>query len=430
MRRRSFPLLCVVCAVPLLATTACRSEAPPLPMRVATSGADIALVPDTELVRGLVPKQTTLDALLRAQGLQSAVAERVIAAAASIFDLRRLRASQPFVLERTHDGQLRQFEYEIDEDRFLRVAAPEAADDVRASVLPIQKDREEALAAGHISEAAPSLFQAMESTGERADLSIALAEIFAGEIDFNTELQRGDRFGLAFEKFTREERPATYGAIDAAEFHNDGRVLRAVRFTPPGGKPAYYDEHGRSLRRFFLRSPLKFEPRITSGFSMRRFHPVLGQYRAHLGVDYGAPTGAPVVAVASGSVVSSSFDRANGRMVRLRHASGYETYYLHLSAFGAGIHAGAHVNQGQVIGLVGSTGLASGPHLDYRVRKNGVFVNPLREHRNMPPGEPVPATAMAEFEAERDRALARLSEAMATLPSGTDSSALATAGAK
>ena len=105
-------------------------------------------------------------------------------------------------------------------------------------------------------------------------------------------------------------------------------------------------------------------------------------------------------------------------MVRLRHAAGYETYYLHLSAFGAGIHAGARIGQGQVIGLVGATGLASGPHLDYRVRKNGVFVNPLIEHRNMPPGEPVPASAMAAFEAERDRALARLNEAMRVLPDG------------
>jgi murein DD-endopeptidase MepM/ murein hydrolase activator NlpD len=428
MPRRLLPLFLIACAASLSATVACRSEVQP-PLAVS-SGADIALAAETELVRGLVPRQTTLDALLRAQGLQSAVAGRVIAAAASIFDLRRLRAHQPFVLERTREGELRQFEYEIDQDRFLRVAAPESADDVRASVLPIQKEREEALAAAHISDATPSLFQAMESTGERADLSIALAEIFAGEIDFNTGLQPGDHFGLAFEKFTREERPATYGAIDAAEFHNDGRTLRAVRFTPPGGKPAYYDEHGRSLRRFFLRSPLKFEPRITSGFSMRRFHPVMHEYRAHLGVDYGAPTGAPVVAVASGSVVSSTFDRANGRMVRLRHAGGYETYYLHLSAFGAGIHAGARVGQGQVIGLVGSTGLASGPHLDYRVRKNGVFVNPLNEHRNMPPGEPVPASAMAVFEAERDRALARLNEAMATLPAVSDSSTDVSAGSK
>jgi murein DD-endopeptidase MepM/ murein hydrolase activator NlpD len=140
---------------------------------------------------------------------------------------------------------------------------------------------------------------------------------------------------------------------------------------------------------------------------------VLHTYRAHLGVDYGAPTGAPVVAVSSGTVVSATFDRANGRMVRLRHAGGYETYYLHLSKFGAGVRTGARVSQGQVIGRVGSTGLASGPHLDYRLRKNGTFVNPLTEHRRMPPGEPIPAAAMAAFEETRSSAMKRLQGAIA-----------------
>jgi murein DD-endopeptidase MepM/ murein hydrolase activator NlpD len=209
----------------------------------------------------------------------------------------------------------------------------------------------------------------------------------------------------------RPGRPATYGAIDAAEFHNDGRVLRAIRFTVPGGKPDYYDEHGRSLRRFFLASPLKFEPRITSRYSLRRVHPVLRTARAHRGVDYGAPTGAPVVAVSPGTVVSATTDRVNGRMVRLRHASGYESYYLHLSAFASGIRAGVRVAQGQTIGLVGATGLATGPHLHYGLQRNGQWVDPLREHRNMPPGDPVPASALAAFIAQRDRALAALAEA-------------------
>jgi murein DD-endopeptidase MepM/ murein hydrolase activator NlpD len=141
-------------------------------------------------------------------------------------------------------------------------------------------------------------------------------------------------------------------------------------------------------------------------------HPVLRTARAHRGVDYGAPTGAPVVAVAGGTVVSATFDNANGRMVRLRHSSGYESYYLHLSAFGAGIRRGARVDQGQTIGRVGSTGLATGPHLHYGLQKNGAWVDPLREHRNMPPGDPVPASAMQAFEAARDEALAQLGEAI------------------
>lgn len=412
------PFAAVITVVIALAAAGCAGE--PAPRDVETpQRSDIVLTPDTELIRGVVPRNATLDAFLRSHGLAVDAVGRIVAAVRETFDPRRFRATQPFVLERTLDGDLRKFEYEIDADNLLRVTHA-AEHEVAAAIEEIPKERHEVAAAGVISEETPSLFEAMEGAGERPELSIALAEIFSGEIDFNTELQPGDAFGLAFEKFTREEcgtcpepgRGTTYGDIAAAEFRNDGRVVRAIRFTPPGGKPGYYDEHGRSLRRFFLKSPLKFEPRITSGFSRRRFHPVLHTYRAHLGIDYGAPTGAPVVAVAAGTVVSASFDRANGRMVRLKHPSGYETYYLHLSAFGSGIRAGARVSQGQVIGRVGSTGLASGPHLDYRLRKNGVFVNPIAEHRRMPPGEPIPARAMAEFESIRNQALAKLADAL------------------
>ncbi len=401
----------IACCFTLPWAAACASsEAPPAP--AAPARTDIVLSPDTELIRGLVPRNTTLDGLLRSHGLAADAVQHVIAAARTAFDPRRLRASQPFVLLRTLEGELRRFEYEIDNDSFLRIDRERPDADLAAALVPIPKTREEVVAGGSIGEATPSLFQAMEAAGEGPDLSIAVAQIFSGEIDFNTELQPGDRFGVVFEKFTREERPTSYGEIMAAEFHNDGRVVRAIQFTPAGGKPGYYDERGRSLRRFFLRSPLKFEPRITSGFSRRRFHPVLHTYRAHLGIDYGAPTGAPVVAVAAGTVISTTYDRANGRMVRLKHSGGYETYYLHLSAFGPGIRAGARVAQGQVIGKVGSTGLASGPHLDYRLRKNGAFVNPLTEHRRMPPGDPVPGAAMAAFEKARDRALELLEDAM------------------
>ena len=366
----------------------------------------------------VVPRHTTLEKLLGNHGLAAATVQRLIAASRAVFDPRRLRAMQPFEIERTFDGRFRRFDYEIDADSYLHVSeSATGPSELTASVLPIAKRREQATVTGDIGGDTPSLFEAMEAAGERPELTLAMADIFAGEIDFNTELQPDDRFSLVFEKFVREARPATYGAIEAAEFENGGRVLRAIRFTPTGGKPGYYDEQGRSLRRFFLRSPLKFEPRITSGFSRRRFHPVLKTSRPHLGVDYGAPVGAPVVAVASGTVVSASYDSANGRMVRLRHGSGYETYYLHLSAYGPGIRPGARVDQGQTIGKVGATGLASGPHLDYRVRKNGEFVNPVREHANMPPGEPIPPGDRDAFSAHRDAALKRLERAAAT-PAG------------
>jgi murein DD-endopeptidase MepM/ murein hydrolase activator NlpD len=394
-------------AVALLFFAGCAEEALPPPH--SSSGVDIYLTPDTTEIRGVVTNRSTMDSMLRTHGLGTSAIEQVVAASRAVFDPRRLRSQQPFLLERTVDGALRLFEYEIDADSFLRVTpASDNTDGVRAEVVPIPKTLEHVTASGEIGEDTPSLFQSIEAAGEGTDLAIAMAEIFAGEIDFNTDLQPGDRYSVTFERFRREGRPNSYGVVTAARFENDGRVLHAFRFTTPGSKPDYYDEQGRSLRRFFLRSPLKFVPQVTSGFSARRMHPVLHTARAHRGVDYGAPPGAPVVSIAAGRVVSATFDNANGRMVRIRHTSGYESYYLHLSAFAAGIRAGASVSQGDTIGRVGATGLATGPHLHYGLKKNGVFVNPLREHRNLPPGDPVPASSMAAFVSERDRALASL----------------------
>jgi murein DD-endopeptidase MepM/ murein hydrolase activator NlpD len=235
---------------------------------------------------------------------------------------------------------------------------------------------------------------------------VSLADVFGADIDFNSDLQAGDTFGVAFEKVYREGGFVAYGAVIAAEFRNEGRLLRAVRFTPPGGKPGYYDTDGRSLRRFFIKSPLKFAPRISSGFSSGRFHPILRIVRPHLGVDYLAPMGAPVIAVAAGVVVSAGWNGEGGRLVHLRHVNGYETLYMHLSSIA--VRAGQRVAQGDFIGRVGSTGMSTGPHLDYRVKRNGAYVNPVLEHKRMPPGEPIPATLMARFTVERDRALARL----------------------
>ena len=341
--------------------------------------------------------------MLRAQGLDAALVERVVASARTVFDPRRLRSSQPFSVARSIAGAWQAFEYEIDNTSFLRVTPDEGNDTLRAEVLPIPRTLEYAIAKGAITSGTPSLFGAMSAAGERPELAVAIAEILSGEIDFNTELQPDDAFTVSFERFRREGRPDAYGDISAVEFRHEGRALRAFRFTPTGGKPGYYDEQGRSVRRFFLRSPLKFEPAVTSGFSPSRMHPVLHMARAHRGVDYGAPTGAPVVAVASGTVVSATFDSSNGRMVRLRHPSGYESYYLHLSGFGARVRSGARVEQGETIGFVGSTGLATGPHLHYGLTRGGVFVNPLREQRNMAPGEPLAAADLPSFRALRDK---------------------------
>jgi len=393
----------LVLALVVAAAAGCaRNQDPP-----RRSRSDITLKPDTTEVVDRVPQHATLATLLRGTQLREDLVLPIIEATKQVFDPRKLRAGHTFLLVRTLDGFLRTFEYEIDLDRFLRVSAPaDRPTALTAEILPYEKNRALVSMRGQIDKSSPSLFLAMETMGETPDLSMALADVFAGEIDFNSDLQPGDTFGLSCEKVFREGAFVGYGPILAAEFDNDGRRLRAIRYTRPDGQSGYYDENGRSLRRFFLRSPLKFVPRVTSGFTGRRFHPILRIYRPHLGVDYQAYAGAPVVAVANGVVTSAGWAGEGGRQVVLRHPSGYETFYLHLSSIT--VHAGQRVAQGDLIGRVGMTGLATGPHLDYRIRRNGTFVDPRQEHKRLPPGEPIPAILLADFKGTCDRALARL----------------------
>jgi murein DD-endopeptidase MepM/ murein hydrolase activator NlpD len=385
---------------------ACR-QAERVPL--AATQPSIELPPDTQIVPGLIQSGESFGSLLRTQGVAGDEVEGMLASLEGVFDARRVRNGQSWRLERTDTGRTRVFEYEIDGRSLLRIA-PAGSDSTEfaAEVIPYDIKTMMTPVSGRLDATTSSLFAAMENAGEHADLSLALAEIFAGEVDFNTELQPGDEFHLLTEKAVRDGRFVGYGPIVAAELLNDGRRLRAFRFQPAGGPPGYYDADGRSLKRFFLRSPLKFDPQVSSGFSRSRLHPVLNIRRAHLGVDYRAPAGAPVVAVSNGTVTFAGWTSGGGRTVRIRHASAYESGYLHLSAFGGGIRAGAHVSQGQIVGRVGSTGLATGPHLHYELKKAGANVNPLAEHRKLPPGDPVPANQMDAFRTERDRTMARL----------------------
>ena len=378
--------------------------------------ADLHLTPETETVSGLVPDRSTLADILEDAKLRADLVPPVVQLAGSVFDPRRLKAGRAFRLERTFDGLVRRFEYDIDEDRFLRILGPtnRQPEELTVELVPFEKTRTTMSVQGTISRTSPSLFEAMEEAGEGPDLSLALAEIFGGELDFNSDLQPNDSFRLTFEKVFREGRFSSYGPVLAAEFVNEGRALKAVRFTVPGGKPDYFDEQGRSLRRFFLASPLKFAAPVSSKFSHARRHPILRIVRPHLGVDYRAPIGSAVVAVANGTVVSAGWNGEAGRLVRLRHASGYETYYMHLSSIA--VKGGQHVGQGELVGRVGTSGMSTGPHLDYRVKRNGQFVNPLTIQKLLPPGEPIPAVHLAAFQAERDRVLGLLTAHSAATP--------------
>ena len=412
-------------AIVTVATSGCATE-PPLPPSTST-GYDIFLKTDTRVIDEVVPRGATLAGLLDLHALDRGVAYEFVEAVRAVFDPRRIRGGNPYTLVLGDDGAVRRFEYHIDNDEYLKVAhvtGSLASFDVER--IPYVKDRVEAATHGAIDEQHSSLVAALNDSGEDVNLAILMAEVFSGEIDFNNDLRRGDHFNVLFEKYNRDGEFSNYGEIVAAEFHNDGRTVQAFGFRIPGDdKALYYDSDGRSLKRLFLRSPFRFEPRVTSRFSYRRLHPVLGTNRPHLGVDYGAPTGTPVIAVANGRVVSAAASGGSGNMVRLRHTNGYETYYLHLSRFAKGMRPGARIVQGQTIGYVGSTGLATGPHLDYRIRKNGTFVNPLIEHRNLPPGDPIPEEQLATFFEARDQALGRLNSSKAPGAPSRDAGILA-----
>jgi murein DD-endopeptidase MepM/ murein hydrolase activator NlpD len=403
VRRLTHAAAAVAIAVALAAAGCAKGTEP-----VRRTGSDVFLRIEAEIFEARVPPHATLETLLRDHELPAELVQAAVESARAVFNPRHIRADQPYRLVRSVDGFLREFIYEIDTDRFLRIVNPDREEPARlaAEVLPFDKETAILAIRGRIDSDRNSLIAAIDGTGENVQLAMALAEIFGGQIDFNSELQPGDTFEVLFEKSTRDEQFAGYGAILAASFSNDGKTHQAFRWvSPKSGKAGYYDENGRSLKRFFLMSPLKFEPRITSRFSRRRFHPVHRTYRAHLGVDYGAPRGAPVVAVAAGVVVSAGWAGGGGNQVRIRHAGGFETYYLHLSRFAKGIRRGARVTQGKVIGFVGSTGTATGPHLDFRLRRNGVFVDPVRERRRQPPGEPIPADYLETFRSARDAML-------------------------
>jgi len=245
-----------------------------------------------------------------------------------------------------------------------------------------------------VGEIRSSLFEAMNEVGEQDQLALSFAEILAWEIDFYQDVREGNRFKVIVEKIYKGEQFIQYGTIHVAEYLRGEEVIRGIRFN--GG---YYNEEGFSLQKAFLKSPLRFN-RISSRFSGARRHPILGGIFPHFGVDYAAPIGTPVWAVADGTVISKGWNRGFGKQVILRHANGYKTYYGHLSRYGTGIRRGKRVQQKEIIGYVGSTGLSTGPHLDYRLSKDSRFRNPLKE--TFPPGYPIGESNKEEFHKRRD----------------------------
>ncbi|HVA72546.1 MAG TPA: peptidoglycan DD-metalloendopeptidase family protein [Candidatus Limnocylindrales bacterium] len=362
-----------------------------------------------------VPRGMPFAAMLARMGVDSLTTAQLVASAQPVFDFRMFQAGNELTIGRSVVGQLWQLRYQIDPERFLFIARRGSQFD--ATVKTIPSTRVTDAVAGKIDG---SLFDAVKQAGESPELAVQLADIFSWDLDFYTDPRPGDTFRVVVQKkVLANGQTIGYGKILVAEYDNDGQVYRAVLFHDPSGAPAYYTPSGKSLKKAFLHSPLKFAAVITSHFSYHRFHPILKIYRPHLGTDYGAPTGTPVQAIGDGRVIFAGRKGEDGNLVKIRHTNGYETYYMHL--YRILVHDGQQVVQGQRIGLVGMTGLATGPHLDFRIELHGRFLN--FEHLALPPSRPVAKREWAAFTAVRDREMRLMplpgtSVARASVPAG------------
>ena len=255
------------------------------------------------------------------------------------------------------------------------LAVDRTGDVLSVSNQPAQLETRTMMKTGEIRS---SLFAAADAVNLGDAVAMQLADIFSTDIDFHRDLRKGDRFSVVYEVLFHQGEPVKSGRVLAAEFVNQGKTYRAIYFQNAAGEGGYYTAEGKNIRKAFLRSPLEFS-RITSGFTQARFHPILKEWRAHKGIDYGAPTGTRVRATADGVVEYATRHQGGyGNLVVLRHQSKFTTWYGHLSGFASGIRKGGRVAQGDVIGYVGATGLATGPHLHYEFRINDVHHDPLR----------------------------------------------------
>jgi len=328
--------------------------------------------------------------LLRRLGANDADVKAFVRATLSARMLRQLIPGRSVRAYLTADGKLLKFRYQNDGE-VLQVKRD--GDEFHVSEGKVELDRRVLVASGEIDS---SLFGATDAAQLPDSIAIQIADVFATDVDFHRDLRRGDRFAVVYEVLYDQGEPVETGRILAAEFVNDGKAYRALWFEYAKGQGGYYTPYGTNIRKAFLRSPLEFS-RVTSGYTNRRYHPILREWRAHQGIDYGAPVGTRVRATGDGVVKFSGRKGGYGNLVVLRHQSQYTTWYAHLSRFANGLRRGKRVLQGETIGYVGMTGLATGPHLHYEFRINGVHRNPLKVV--LPPAPPIQAAQRPAFDA-------------------------------
>ena len=361
--------------------------------------------PRLDVIEGSIERGSTLASSLAGHGVPAATVDRIARELRTHFDFRRAHAGHTYRLTRDAAGELVGFDYQTSPSsgyRLLRVG-----DGFEVERQDVELVARPALIAGVVST---TLYGAIVGLGEQGGLATDFADVFAWDIDFQRSVRPGDAFQIVYERLHRIELDGTEvyqrpGRILAARY--DGGVGRhtAIYFEPEQGRGGYYHPDGRSVEGEFLMSPLR-HGRITSSFSAARHHPILKVTRPHSGIDYAAPHGTPVWSVADGKVIYRAGASGYGNLIKVLHNNGYVSYYAHLSRYASGLRVGSHVDQKQVIGYVGSTGLATGPHVCFRVQKDGQFVNPAKLRSGN--RESIPPELMASFSASRDMLLARL----------------------
>jgi murein DD-endopeptidase MepM/ murein hydrolase activator NlpD len=350
--------------------------------------------PQNQTIEGSVKGGSTFSKSLAEKNISPRWIELIISKLRPYVDFKKIKGGT-YRLVMDPKGELVNFVYEAGPTEIYEIENDSQGYRAQKKEVPL-----ETYLVRVVGEIRSSLFEAMDAAGERDQLTISFAEILAWEVDFYKDVKEGDRFKVVVEKVYKGDQFIRYGPVHGVEYQSGNWVVRGIEY-----QGDYYHENGTSLRKAFLKAPLRFN-RISSRFSRARKHPILGGIFPHYGVDYAAPPGAPVWAVADGVVVSCGWGGGFGNQVILRHMNGYTTYYGHLSRYGPGIKRGARVKQKQTIGYVGSTGLSTGPHLDYRLAKEGRFRNPLKE--SFPAGLPIGKGEMEIFQKRKDEMSARL----------------------
>jgi len=381
---RSISILIVVLAVVFFATKSNlhfiqRQNTAPVP--------DAVQEPCKEIC-GTVKKGETLSDIFKKYRLDMGELFKLKEASADVHSLRYLYPGRTYRITVNDDNQINSFKYWMNDDNILNIWRSDSGFSAEKKCVEYEKRTQ--YIGGVIKD---NLVSSIGEGGENLKLALQLSDIYAWDIDFNTDLRNGDEFRIAVERLYLDGEFKKYGDILFAEFINQGETYNAYRFTY-NGNTDYFDSEGKSLRRTFLKAPLSFR-RISSGFSNHRFHPILKIFRPHHGLDYAAPRGTPVSAVGDGAIVFSGRKGQYGKFVIIRHPNGWKTCYGHLSRIAKNMRRGKKVRQGQIIGYVGSTGFATGPHLHYEVRIHNKPVNPLG--LKLPQERSVPAEFFAEF---------------------------------